>query len=836
MAIGALPLLFTLALHAAPRGSRDGLWTDVDGDSLAAPAPGTGERLIVPKAFRTVTLDLAAFRALAADAPLEFTSAASQRMMLPMPDGSFASFAIEESPIMDAFFAAQLPDVKTYRAVGIDDPAATGRLDITPAGFHGLILSEAGTLYIDPYRRGDTAHYISYWRRDYERAAAIAPFHCDFANENAGRRNAELSAGGRKRAAALAANGAALRTYRLALACTGEYAQFYGGTVAGAQAGMVTTINRVNAIYESELSVRMTMVANSSICFTNAATDPYSNTDSDLAANQSTIDGNIGSANYDIGHLFGTGGGGVASLGVVCSNGLKARGLTGSGSPIADAFDVDYVAHEMGHQFGADHTFNGTTSSCGGGNRWAPDAYEVGSGSTIMAYAGICGADDLQPHSDPYFHTRSFDEIVSFIAGTGCPVQSATGNSAPSVNAGPASTIPMSTPFYLTGSATDPEGDPLTYCWEEFDLGTAAPPNTDNGNRPILRSFNPVGAAVRTFPRLADLINNVTTFGESLPTTTRTMTFRLTARDGRGGVNYAPRSVAVTSAAGPFVVTSPNTLVNWTGNSAQNVTWNVAGTNNPPVSCASVNILLSVDGGSTYPTTILAATPNDGAQSITVPNVSASAARLRVECASQPFFDISDSTFAIAAVMTVTATATTPTNVAVSWSAVPGAARYDVFRRGSSGGFALVGPSSSTSFNDSTAAPGTAYLYAIRSVDPSNVASPLSTPDLATTVIFTDPALAPLSTAVKAVHVTELRTAVNAVRLLAGSSPFAFSDPALTAGTLIAGAHIAELRTALDAARSALSVPPASYDEPTLAAGATVVRAVHVEELRAGVR
>jgi hypothetical protein len=266
------------------------------------------------------------------------------------------------------------------------------------------------------------------------------------------------------------------------------------------------------------------------------------------------------------------------------------------------------------------------------------------------------------------------------------------------------------------------------------------------------------------------------------------------------------------------------------------VTWNVAGTNNPPVSCASVNILLSVDGGITYPTTILAGTPNDGAQLITVPNVTAAAARLRVECASQPFFDVSNSTFAIAAAMTITATAVTPANVAVNWSAVPGAARYDVFRRDSSGGFAFVGSSTSTSFNDITAAPATAYLYAVRSVDASNVSSALSTPDLATTVIFTDPALAPLSTVVKAVHITELRTAVNAVRTLATLPPAPFTDPTLTPGTLIATAHIAELRAALDAARSALSLSPATYDEPALTAGASVVRAVHVEEGRAGVR
>ncbi|HKO55110.1 MAG TPA: M12 family metallo-peptidase [Thermoanaerobaculia bacterium] len=808
-------------MHAAPRSSPDGLWTDVREDAIAA--PGGGQRLIVPKVYRTVTLDVDAFRALVA----------GPEMTLPMPDGSFAAFAIEESPIMEPELAAQLPDVKTYRGTGIDDPAAIARFDFTPTGFHGLILAPAGAVYIDPFQSGDTAHYISYWRRDYERAAAIEPFHCDFGGSERPNRVAAV----KTHAAALAANGATLRTYRLALACTGEYAAFYGGTVSGAQAGMVTTINRVNAIYEKELSVRMTMVSNSSICFTNATSDPYSNTDSDLSANQSTIDANIGSANYDIGHLFGTGGGGVASLGVVCFGGAKARGLTGSSQPVGDAFDVDYVAHEMGHQFGADHTFNGTTSNCGFGNRWGPDAYEPGSGSTIMAYAGICGAEDLQPHSDPYFHTKSFDEIVSFITGSAtCAVQTSTGNAAPAVSGVPSINIPMQTPFYLTASGSDPNGDALTWCWEEFDLGTAGPPNTDGGGRPIFRSFNPVTSPVRTFPRLADILGNTATFGESLPNSTRTMNFRVTARDGKGGVSYGAQVAFVTSLAGPFTVTSPNTAVSWSGNSTQNVTWNVAGTDAAPVNCANVKVHLSTDGGNTFPTMLLFNTPNDGTQTITVPNITTSTARIKVECNAQPFFDVSNANFSITSSLALTATATTPTNVLVTWTIVPGSARYDVYRRGSVGDFAYVGQTTTTSFNDITAAPGTAYLYAVRSIDTSNFASPLSSPDLATTVVFTDPTLVPLSTAVKAAHVNELRTAVNAVRTLAGQPAFPFTDPGLAAGATVSRLHIADLRTALDAARSTLGLSAVSYDDPTVTAGATVVRAVHVDDLRNGVR
>jgi Metallo-peptidase family M12 len=307
----------------------------------------------------------------------------------------------------------------------------------------------------------------------------------------------------------------------------------------------------------------------------------------------------------------------------------------------------------MGHQFGARHSFNGTTGGCSIG-RDPVSAYEPGGGSTIMAYAGLCGTESLQQYKDPNFHAVSFDEIVGITSGIACGTKTPTGNTAPVPAAGPPIIIPASTPFFLTGSATDADGDALTYSWEQFDLGTMSPPNTDYGNRPIFRSFAPVATPVRTFPRLQDLLANTTTLGESLPTTMRTMMFRFTARDNRMGINTSSTTVSVTSAAGPFVVTAPNTNVSWTGGSTQNVTWDVAGTTATPVRCANVKILLSTDGGNTFAVTVLASTPNDGAQPVTVPAISTSAARIRVECATSPFFDISNVDFTIAAPLTVT--------------------------------------------------------------------------------------------------------------------------------------------------------------------------------------
>ena len=613
------------------------------------------EAWVRPDVYQPVRLVSAQLRANLSQAPMEFTESARLTpliMSIPMPDGTFSQFEVVESPIMAPELAAKFPEIRTYLGRGIDDRSASLRCDWTPAGFHAQVLSPRGAYYIDPISRGDIEHYASYYKRDY--VTADRGFQCLVGDDHAAqgaaaeeiaRVHAEIDSG-----ASPVTSGDILRTYRLAVAATGEYTVFHGGTVPAGQAAIVTAVNRVSGVYEVEVAVRLVLVGtNDSVVYTDGATDPYTNSSGStmLGQNQTNLNAVIGSANYDVGHVFSTGGGGVANLAVICS-GSKARGVTGLPSPTGDAFYIDYVAHEMGHQFGGNHSFNSLTCAS---NRNGSTAYEPGSGSTIMAYAGICGLDNLQPNSDPYFHFINYQEIRAHVSGTGgvCSVQSSTGNTAPTVNAGPDYVIPRQTPFLLTATGGDVDGDTLTYNWEERDLGVAqAVSAADNGTSPIFRSWNSTLSGTRIFPRLSNLLANTLPVGEKLPITTRLLKFRVMARDNRpggGGVETDDMQVSVTTTSGPFLVTIPNTNVTWGG--VQTVTWNVAGTTTAPVNCAVVDITLSQDGGLSFPHVLATATPNDGSEQIVLPSITTLQARMKVACNGNIFFDISNVNFRV---------------------------------------------------------------------------------------------------------------------------------------------------------------------------------------------
>lgn len=656
--------IFIIFIFVKPAFSQSKAWKDISVSEVTA----TGKRYTFPKNFRLLRLDAVEIKRELDAAPMEpaQTSNISQGAIitLPMPEGGFKRFRIVKYLVMHPDLAARYPAIQTYTGQGIDDPHATIKLDFTPLGFHMMVLSPGGNVFIDPYQENNTLDYISYYRSDLPRTGT---FSCEYFGE-------ENVVAFNNQPLLHRSSGTQLRTYRLALACTGEYAATKGGTVAGALAGMATTMNRVNGVFETEVDVRMVMVANNDlICYTNASTDPYTNSNGStmLGQNTTTLNSVIGTANYDVGHVFSTGGGGVAYLNGPCGSN-KAGGVTGSSNPVGDAYDIDYVAHEMGHQFGANHTFNSTSGSCSG-NRASTAAYEPGSGITIMGYAGICGTNDLAPHSIAYFHSKSFDEITIFTQsgnGNTCASISSTGNTAPVVNSmGENLSIPISTPFVLTGSATDANNDPLTYSWEQYDLGPSGNWNVQSTTAPMFRSFEPVTSPSRTFPKLSDIINNTTTVGELLPNQNRTLNFRLTARDNRsggGGVMHPDNTLAinVVDNGGAFSVTAPNTAVTWQGNSTQAVTWNVSGTNNSPISTAEVKISLSTDGGNTFPLVLAASTANDGSENILVPNINTTQARIKVEAVGNIFFDMSNANFTINAVTsltTITTGAVSPT-------------------------------------------------------------------------------------------------------------------------------------------------------------------------------
>lgn len=591
----------------------------------------------------------------------DFTSANARpvRIVLPLPDGSLEKIDLFEMSVMEAALQEKYPGFRTFSGHCVDHPAWSVKCDYTELGFHAILFTEHGTVYIDPLSLTNKQDYLVFYKHEsgqsphmvceVDESLFAEPFH-----------HGELPPGMAK------STGGQLRTYRLAVAATGEYVAFFGGTVSAGMSAIVTSVNRVNGVYEKEVDVRLVLVANNNLLvYTNASTDPYTNGSGStmLGENQANITNVIGSANYDIGHVFSTGGGGIAGLGVVCSSSNKARGVTGSSSPVGDPFDIDYVAHEMGHQFAGNHTFNSATGSCSG-NRAASAAYEPGSGITIQAYAGICGTDNLAPNSIDVFHTKSFDEIYDFTTtggGNTCPVTTSSGNAAPILDSLTGEKfIPYNTAFKLKAYGHDPNLDPVLYSWEQYDLGAAGAWNAPTGTAPMFTSILPQSSGERIFPKLANILNNTISPGEIYPTYARNMNFRVTLRDnktGGGGVmhNDALVLIHVVNVGDTFKVTYPNAAgISFTQNTCPTVRWKVAGTTASPVSAALVNILLSVDGGLTFPFTLVSNTANDGSEVVTLPaGVTTTTARIMIESVGNIFFDINDNNFTITNSMVV---------------------------------------------------------------------------------------------------------------------------------------------------------------------------------------
>ncbi|UOE40652.1 M12 family metallo-peptidase [Chryseobacterium suipulveris] len=578
------------------------------------------------------SLDLNQMRAKLANAQESGKGAVAVEINLPTLDGKTERFAVYSAPVVVKSLADRY-QLGSYAGVGIDDPAKYVRFSVSPTDFQSMMFTDGKQEFIEPLNANKSVYGVfpkskkpdgAYTchgqelltKSQIEKLGQTTDFSNQVTNFS---KNSDQK----------------FRKYRLALSVTGEYTQLFGG-VAGALTQMNATMTRVNGVFEKDFAIRMVLQDFPQIIFTNPNTDPYSPANPGAqgawtAELKNVLKGTtygVGDANYDIGHLFGrSGGGGSAGcIGCVCNNTdtydsgyqwywHKGQGYTspGSGDPVGDNFDIDYVAHEMGHQFGAWHTF------AHGIHSGSIAHMEPGSGSTIMGYAGITSAD-VQPHSDPYFHAVSIFQVQNYVQTQNCDVNTPITNQPPVITPMPDVTIPKGTAFALTATATDPENDPITYTWEQYDGATAAVTDVtaNNTQGPKFRSIMGTTSPTRYFPKTSMVMNGILGLKaewESVSNVARVMNFRVTVRDNNSNVEAQQTQVAgqkvTIHANGPFKITSTKVYNNAPGP----FTWDVVGTDAAPFYVANVKIEYTQDNGVTW-NVIAASTPNDGTEEL----------------------------------------------------------------------------------------------------------------------------------------------------------------------------------------------------------------------------
>ncbi|MBL0636854.1 reprolysin-like metallopeptidase [Aeromonas dhakensis] len=610
-----------LALVVASLMSSGGLAAK-EWDTVAARATAADGYEVRANQFRVAKVPIDYFAGLQAGAG---------SLTLPLPDGGEVTFTLQAYDLLPADLAAKYPDIQVFKGHNPAAPVETGRFDLGPQGFHAMFTHQGKTVFVDPLRNADG--YAVYYQQDaYSRLEEEADKVIGSDASKALAHKVQVDGNVRKR-------------YVIAISAAGEYTQYHGGTVEAGLGAITTLLNRVNEVYQRDVAAEFQLASgNDNIIFTDPASDPFTNSDADVDIN-SVVQADAltkGLGAFDIGHVVNTGGGGLAGLGVLCMAD-KSAGMTGSAKPEGDAFFIDYVAHEIGHQFGADHTFNGTTNSCGSGNREASQAWEPGSGTSIMAYAGICGEENIQPHSDPYFHSKSIEQMRAHMATVPtCGTSIDLVNNAPQAAAGASRIIPANTPFVLKGAGADLDGDHLTYTWEQIDLGTESSSlatMVDDGSRPLFRFVSPTSSPERILPSLPSLLSGTLAKGEAWPTTNRDLNFRLTVRDGKGGVASDDMKVQVVNTGSAFRLTAP-LGVSLTPGASQAVSWDVAGTSLAPISCSKVDLLLTQNEGASW-SSLAVSQPNSGSATVTLPADLASDARLKVACSDNIFFAIS---------------------------------------------------------------------------------------------------------------------------------------------------------------------------------------------------
>ena len=668
-----LSLVAFIAFSTLAVSAQHKIWSENFQDKSYIATHKAVARQSFPKEFKLFNLNIEPLRQQLFSIVDDEARQQSAVISLPNAKGSVELFEVFEASNFEPDLQAQFPEIRAFSGRGITDRHATLKLSISPQGIQTMVFrTETDNEFIEPYSKDQTVYAVFKthrekgglpWACSTEDRDFFSAWKSDIASEKLLSVDAPLS------------NTGQLKTMRLAQSCNGEYSNFFGATSAS-QVDLVlaaynATLTRANGVYEKDLAIHLNLIASTTnVIYYDPATDPYTTLSSWNGQLQAALTANIGEANYDIGHMFGASGGGgnAGCIGCVCVDGTKGRGITSPADaiPMGDNFDIDYVVHEVGHQMGANHTFSHSLEGSGNNK-------EVGSGITIMGYAGIT-TRDVAPHSIDVFHATSIQQIQNNMVNKPCPVTTVmTQNHAPVIAAVGNYTIPITTPFALTGSATDAENDPITYNWEQNDNATTSGANSVASptklTGPNWLTFPSTSSPTRTFPRLSTILAGLAVTPplpggdaganiEALSSVSRTLNFRLTVRDNRpyvpsstiGQTQFTDMTVTVTNTAGPFKVTAQDSSpTSWQAGSQQTVTWDVANTNLPPVGTTNVNILLSTDGGQTFSTVLASNTANDGSEQITIPNLPTTTARLKVEAVGNIYFDISNANFTITA-------------------------------------------------------------------------------------------------------------------------------------------------------------------------------------------
>jgi subtilisin-like proprotein convertase family protein len=601
-------------------------------------------RIAYPKTFQLYALDLQQLNEKLQNAPLDIENT-STGTIIPFPDGKgkVSNFYVKEVNLMEAGLQAQFPSLKSYAATCIENPTTTLRISITDFGLHAMsVTNKEGTYFIDSYTN-DNLNYIVYYKKECSPPKRFSCLTKTPSIENRIRA---------KNTQSPQSNDGLFRQYRLAITTDAEFSQFHidaagvtNGTIAQKKSAVLSallvTLTRINGVYERDFGVRMNLVANNDLLIS-LNTDNFTD-DNILDQNIDFINLNIGFSNYDIGHIFTLYGGSFAAYASICTTG-KAAGTTGSSNPVGDPFDIDYVAHEIGHQFGANHTFN---NSCDD-NVALDRSVEPGSGSTIMSYAGICDPN-IQNNSDAYFSTTSIEEVMLTLnSPDDCSITSSSTYPTPTITPLLDYTIPHSTAFVLTGNASAQNPSLLTYSWEQIDTEMSVqPPLPTSVNGPNFRSLLPVYSLKRYMPNFESVLNgNLTPTWEVTSSVARTFNFAFTIRDNAligAQTQIDSMKVFVANNPGVFSITYPNVQnLELAPGSNQNITWNVAGTTTNGINTAFVNLLLSTDGGQTF-SPLLVNTPNDGNQWVILPNTTSPYCRIMVEAVDNIYYAVSKS-------------------------------------------------------------------------------------------------------------------------------------------------------------------------------------------------